>query len=61
MSWRDAHLQQVLDSSVLREALQHRSVWTLGVTQWKWAGKSPWHEIRLPTNAHARRRISGWM
>lgn len=58
--WRDARLQQVSGSSVLREAQQFRPIWTLGVKQWKWAGKSPWQEIRLPAKAHARRRTGGW-
>ena len=59
--WCDAHLKQVSVSSVLRETRQYRPIWTLDVMQCKWAGKSPWQEIRLPAKAYARRRISGWL
>ncbi len=58
--WRDARLALVSGSSVLREAQQFRPVWTLAVKQWKWAGKSPWPEIKLPAKAHARRRTGQW-
>lgn len=59
-AWRDARLELVSGSSVLREAQQFRPIWTLAVRQWKWAGKSPWAEIKLPAKAHARRRVGGW-
>ncbi|QPS11446.1 tyrosine-type recombinase/integrase [Delftia acidovorans] len=58
--WRDARLKQVSGSSVLREAQQFRPIWSLAVKQWKWAGKSPWPEIKLPGKAHARRRTGQW-
>jgi integrase len=58
--WRDARLACVSGSSVLREAQQFRPIWTLAIKQWKWAGKSPWVEIRLPAKAHARRRTGQW-
>ena len=59
--WRDARLQHVSGSSVLREAQQFRPIWTLAIKQWKWAGKSPWKEITLPAASYARRRVSRWM
>ena len=58
--WRDARLQQVSGASVLREAQQFRPIWTLAVKQWKWVGKSPWTEIKLPAKSHARRRTGQW-
>jgi integrase len=58
--WRDARLQQVSGASVLREAQQFRPIWTLAVKQWKWVGKSPWPEIKLPAKSHARRRTGQW-
>ncbi|MDR3005482.1 MAG: tyrosine-type recombinase/integrase [Acidovorax sp.] len=59
--WRDARLQQVTGSSVLRQAQQFRPIWTLAIKQWKWAGSSPWKEITLPAPSYARRRVSRWM
>lgn len=58
--WRDKRLQEVSESSVLRELQQFRPIWALAIDEWKWAGKSPWKGLRLPRKGHARRRSTMW-
>ena len=58
--WRDARLEKVSESSVLRELQQFRPIWTLAIEEWKWAGKSPWKGLRLPRKGHARKRATMW-
>lgn len=57
-AWRDARLAKVSGASVLREAQQFRPIWTLAITEWKWAGSSPWKGLRLPAKKHARTRLA---
>lgn len=59
-AWRDARLQRVSGSSVLREAQQLRPVWTVAIDEWGWAGRSPWRGLRLPAKSHARTRTASW-
>lgn len=58
--WRDARLQGVSESSVLRELQQFRPIWTVAINEWRWAGSSPWKGLRLPRKGHARKRSTMW-
>ncbi len=59
-AWVNARLDQVSESSVLREAQQFRPIWGLAIDQWLWAGKSPWKGVKLPGKGHARTRLPKW-
>lgn len=58
--WRDQRLQDVSESSVLRELQQFRPIWTRAINEWRWAGKSPWTGLSLPRKGHARCRSTVW-
>jgi len=60
-AWRDARLQQVSGSTVVRYAALLRNVWTVAAKEWGWcAYPTPWQSVRLPAENGPRQRINGW-
>jgi integrase len=60
-AWRDARLQMVSGSTVVRYAALLRNVWTVASTEWGWCPQpTPWKAVRLPAENPPRTRINGW-
>lgn len=58
--WRDARLETLAGSSVVREINLLRNVWTVARDEWGWCGESPWPKIKLPAEGFARTRRTSW-
>lgn len=58
--WRDARLQTVSGSTVIRYGALLRNVWTVAA-EWGWCPKdSPWTALKFPQHNPPRERINGW-
>lgn len=59
--WRDARLQKVSGSTVVRYVAVLRNVWTVAAKEWGWCPlPTPWASIKLPQHNPPRERVNGW-
>lgn len=59
-AWRDARLQVVASSTVLRDVNLLRNIWSVAIKEWGWCGESPWRALRMPKAPAPRRRVASW-
>jgi len=60
-NWRNARLEKVKPNTVLREAAQLRSVFTVAAKEWKWCAlPTPFASVRLPAKPRGRRERWSW-
>lgn len=59
-NWRDARLNTVSGSTVLRETNLYRNMFKLAAEEWKWIEESPFKGVRLPRENQPRKAIWGW-
>jgi integrase len=56
-AWRDARLEQVSPSSVVREINLFRNVFSVAAREWGWLQEpTPWAKVKLPRHAPPRTR-----
>lgn len=58
--WRDARLQTVSGSTVLREANLYRNLFKIAHREWKWIPESPFDNVRLPKENPTREAVWSW-
>lgn len=58
--WRDARLQTVSGSTVLREANLYRNLFKIAHKEWKWIPESPFDNVRLPKENPTREAVWSW-
>lgn len=60
-AWRDARLEKVSGSTVIRESHVLRHVWTVAANEWKWCEEpGPWKGLRMPRENKPRTRRVPW-
>lgn len=59
-NWRDARLQTVSGSTVLREVNLYRNLFKIAVKEWKWISASPFDGVRLPKENPLRESVWSW-
>lgn len=58
--WRDARLQKVSGSTVIRQANLFRNLFQMAVDEWKVLGANPFKGVKMPEHNPARHQIWSW-